>query len=397
MFQGGYGSNKKVNGLKMGVVIKKNILFILLISCTFALNAQDTKLSHPFMWKSFNNPGYSGFDGRMAVSFGAQKAFWGNPLDFRSYFLAVDVPFTAKRTVGLGGVSVFAQRDEEGTLMYATNTLAATISARARILRNTVIQLGIQPCVYQKSIDPDRILLGDQLDSYYGKILNVSPEMMQFYKNKITLFDFAAGIYGQTGMYLRNGSLASFDYGLSLYHIIEPSQSFLSENGSLAARENLINRRMSMYLSYTHPVVIFTQVNTTVSPYFMYEKQGVQKNIQWGAYCEGERIGLFGVGMKKDQYSGLNLSSLLFHLGLYLDRGGRSGWKICYTYEMPANQGTIYKNSTHSLSLHWFLRRNPARELNRFDNSPNNKKTRQKKVECESRWFGREKRQKVRL
>lgn len=381
----------------MGLKALRYITMIILVTRVFVLNAQDTKMSHPFMWKSFNNPGYSGFDGRMSVSLGAQKAFWGNPLDFRSYFIAVDVPFNSKRAVGLGGVSLFAQRDEEGTLMYATNSLSAVISARAKILRNTVIQFGIQPCIYQKSLDPSRMVMGDQLDSYYGQILNVSPQMMEFYKDKITLFDFAAGIYGQSGFYLRNGALASLDYGLSLYHIIEPSQSFLSENGSLASRENLINRRMSMYLSYTHPVVIFTQVNTTIAPYLMYEKQGVLKNIQWGAYCEGERIGLFGLGMKKDQYSGFSLSSLLFHFGLYLDSGGRSGWKVCYTYEMPANQGTVYKNSTHSLSLHWFLRRNPARELNRFNNSPNNKKTRQKKVECESRWFGREKRSRVKL
>lgn len=85
---------------------------IIVLGC-IKLMAQDTKVSHPFMWKSFNNPGYSGFDGLARVSVGMQRAYWSNPLDFRTYFVSADYPFQEKRTFGLGGMSLFFQRDQE--------------------------------------------------------------------------------------------------------------------------------------------------------------------------------------------------------------------------------------------------------------------------------------------
>lgn len=350
--------------------------------------AQDTRMGHPFMWKSMNNPGFSGFDGQMAVDLGFQRAFWGNPLDFKSYYVGVDVPFGSKRTLGLGGASLFFQRDQESALMYVTNSVGLAISGRVNVSDKTVLQLGIQPVLYQKSLDPSRIILGDQIDPYYGKILDVSPQMLDLYKDKITLVDFAAGLYGRSSFYLKNGSLASVDYGLSVYHIIEPSQSFFSDQGSLNSEENLINRRMSMYLSYTHPLVIGTEVNTTLSPFLMYEKQGPMSNMQAGAYWEEEYYGLFGISFKNDQYKGMGLNSMLFHVGVNLSPETGMGWKVCYTYEMPINQGSVYKNTTHSLSVHWFLQKNPSRGTDRFANSPNNKRTYGRKTKCDSGWFG---------
>lgn len=376
--------------------IGKGILMGLLLY-TSLLSAQDTRMAHPFVWKSSNNPAYTGFDGRMNASLGVQRSFWSNPLDFRSYFVAVDIPFTERRAVGLGGASLFFQRDQEGSLMYVTNMLGIDLSVRTTILRNTVLQFGIQPCVYQKSLDASRIVMGDQLDPYYGKILGMSPQLIDVYKDKITLFDFASGLYGRTNFYLKNGTVASVDYGFSMYHIIEPSQSFVAQQGSLSAEENLINRRMSMYLSYAHPIVVSDGLNTVLSPYLMYEKQGVMANTELGVYWEQEQFGLVGISVKKDQYEGMSLSALLFHFGVNLNKGTGMGWKLCYTYEMPTNQGTVYKNTTHALSVHWFFQKNPARETERFEHSPNNTRTHQKKIDCNPRWFGRERKAKVRL
>lgn len=47
--------------------------------------------------------------------------------------------------------------------------------------------------------------------------------------------------------------VASLEYGFSVYHIIESTQSFLSEHGSASSEENLLNRRYSGYVSYAHP------------------------------------------------------------------------------------------------------------------------------------------------
>lgn len=355
--------------------IKKNI--IILIGCWIwggVLLAQDTKVTHPFMWKSFNNPAYTGFNGLAGVSVGMQRAYWSNPLDFRSYFVAADYAFQEKRTFGLGGVSLFYQRDQEGSLMYVTNTFSAAVSARAKVARSTVLQVGIQPSLYNKSVDPSRITLGDQFDPFYGQILDVSPELINFYADRVTMFDIGAGIYGETDFNIAWHGVASLEYGFSVYHIIESTQSFLSEHGSKSSEKNLLNRRYSGYLSYSHPLTFGNQWNTILSPYLMMDVQSVMRNLQFGVYWEEERFGMIGLGLRSDQYEGLQVGTLLLHLGANIMANNDSGWKVGYTFEMPTHQGTMYKNTSHSLSLHWYFKITPKRCVLRFEHSPNNTK-----------------------
>ncbi len=355
--------------------IKKNI--IILIGCWIwggVLLAQDTKVTHPFMWKSFNNPAYTGFNGLAGVSVGMQRAYWSNPLDFRSYFVAADYAFQEKRTFGLGGVSLFYQRDQEGSLMYVTNTFSAAVSARAKVARSTVLQVGIQPSLYNKSVDPSRITLGDQFDPFYGQILDVSPELINFYADRVTMFDIGAGIYGETDFNIAWHGVASLEYGFSVYHIIESTQSFLSEHGSKSSEKSLLNRRYSGYLSYSHPLTFGNQWNTILSPYLMMDVQSVMRNLQFGVYWEEERFGMIGLGLRSDQYEGLQVGTLLLHLGANIMANNDSGWKVGYTFEMPTHQGTMYKNTSHSLSLHWYFKITPKRCVLRFEHSPNNTK-----------------------
>ena len=79
---------------------------------------------------------------------------------------------------------------------------------------------------------------------------------MSFYADKVTIFDMAAGIYGQTDFNVAWHGVASLEYGFSVYHIIESTQSFLSEHGSASSEENLLNRRYSGYVSYAHPFAL---------------------------------------------------------------------------------------------------------------------------------------------
>lgn len=323
---------------------------IIVLGC-IKLMAQDTKVSHPFMWKSFNNPGYSGFDGLARVSVGMQRAYWSNPLDFRTYFVSADYPFQEKRTFGLGGMSLFFQRDQESSLLYVTNTIGVALSARVKLTHSTVLQLGLQPTLYQKSVDPSRITLGDQFDPFYGQILDVSPELVNFYADKVVMFDVAAGIYGQTDFNIAWHGVASLEYGFSVYHIIESTQSFLSEHGSKSSEENMLYRRYSGYLSYLHPLAMGNQINTVIAPYLMVDVQSVMRNLQFGVYWEEERFGMIGLGLRSDQYEGMQVGTFLLHVGANIAGNSDMGWKVGYTFEVPTHQGTMYKNTSHSLSL----------------------------------------------
>ena len=161
----------------VGIRLIVSVTFLLLV-VSVRLQAQDTKVSHPFMWKSFNNPAYSGFDGLAGVNIGMQRSYWSKPLDFRSYFVSADYAFQEKRTFGLGGLSLFYQRDQESSVMYVPQLFAAALSARVKLSRSTVLQVGLQPSLYCKSVDPSKLTLGDQFDPFYGQILDISPELM---------------------------------------------------------------------------------------------------------------------------------------------------------------------------------------------------------------------------
>ena len=185
----------------VGIRLIISVTFLLLV-VSVRLQAQDTKVSHPFMWKSFNNPAYSGFDGLAGVNIGMQRSYWSKPLDFRSYFVSADYAFQEKRTFGLGGLSLFYQRDQESSVMYVTQLFAAALSARVKLSRSTVLQVGLQPSLYCKSVDPSKLTLGDQFDPFYGQILDISPELMSFYADKVTIFDMAAGIRDMFRMHI---------------------------------------------------------------------------------------------------------------------------------------------------------------------------------------------------
>jgi len=363
------------------------LLLVILYGMAQVGRAQDTKVPHPFMWKSFNNPAYTGFDGLARVSVGMQRAYWSKPLDFRTYFVAADYPFQEKKTFGLGGVSLLYQRDQENALLYITNAFAAAVSARVKLSRSTVLQVGLQPALYQKSVDPSRITLGDQFDPYYGQILDVSPELIDFYADKVTMFDVAAGIYGQTDFNIKWHGVATLEYGFSVYHIIESTQSFLSEHGSKSAEENLLYRRYSGYVSYSHPLAFGNRINTVLAPYMMIDIQSVMRNLQFGVYWEEERFGLIGFGLRSDQYEGLQVGAYLLHLGVNIARRNDRGWQVGYTFEGPTHQGTMYKNTSHALSLHWYFKQTPKRCIQRFDHSPNNRQRARKRLKNKFSWF----------
>lgn len=126
----------------------------------------------------------------------------------------------------------------------------------------------------------------------------------------------AAGIYGQTDFNVAWHGVASLEYGFSVYHIIESTQSFLSEHGSASSEENLLNRRYSGYVSYAHPFALGNQINTVLSPYVMVDVQSVMRNLQFGVCWEEERFGLIGLGVRGDQFEGLQVGTLLVHLGV---------------------------------------------------------------------------------
>ena len=60
----------------VGIRLIISVTFLLLV-VSVRLQAQDTKVSHPFMWKSFNNPAYSGIDGLAGVNIGMQRSYFG--------------------------------------------------------------------------------------------------------------------------------------------------------------------------------------------------------------------------------------------------------------------------------------------------------------------------------
>ena len=113
-----------------------------------------------------------------------------------------------------------------------------------------MLQVGIQPSLYNKSVDPSRITLGDQFDPFYGQILDVSPELINFYADRVTMFDIGAGIYGETDFNIAWHGVASLEYGFSVYHIIESTQSCFWVHGTKKTEKKFIKPREFRYMYY---------------------------------------------------------------------------------------------------------------------------------------------------
>ena len=326
--------------------------------------AQDARIAHPFLWKSYYNPAYCGSERMYKADFGVQSTYSHKPSLFLESHFSMEVPWEIKKTSWGAGIKVSNQYQGSGLLNITS--ISPMISVGLQLYKSnnvrSFLQIGIEFNSYSAKANYDKMVFADQLDPYYGLNKDVSGELSYFAGDNIWTFDMGVGIYGQTD--IRNHRLPSIlKYGFSVFHVTsDKEKSFYSKEESIVHMPSLYNRRFCANLEYIQPIEMGYSQNVILGGYGLYEFQGGMHDIQFGINTAYKWFTL-GVGGKVERYLPTYTLSNIIFTAVYSQwfDNNKYNIKLAYSFDFPVTQGYVSESAIHCLSLHFCYNSNTRR------------------------------------
>ena len=335
--------------------MRKFIIGAILFMLGVGLYAQEARIAHPFLWKSYYNPGYSGSERLLKVDVGAQSTYSYKPSLFVDSHLLLEIPWATQNLSWSAGLKVSDQYQGSGLLNVATISPMFSLGLVIYDSRtvHSFLQVGLEFDAYSASANQDKMVFADQLDPYYGRYKNISDELSYMPNSTVWNFDMSTGIYGETSFRTHAGNIV-LKYGASVYHLISDKvKSFYSNDEAEIYMPEIYNRKFCAHLDYVHPYDAGFTSPVYFAGYGIYQVQANMHDIQFGFYSSIKQF-MVGLSCKVEKYDpSYTLTNLIFH-AVYSNWITRDiNFKVAYSYEFPMTQGFITQTSIHSLSLHF--------------------------------------------
>src|SRR5689334_21689806 len=195
--------------------------FALILIAGGTVTAQDPQFSQFYAAPLYLNPAFAGATGQARVG-----------ANYRNQWPAIDANFTTisafgdfyneSKNVGLGAIIT---RDQEGLLGIQSTMIGLMASYDLKIKDNLSFRPGFQASIYNRSINFDRLLFGDQFDPTTGQIIpgSVSAEQLSGGQSKFFPDMTMGGLF-----YSKNGW-----FGVTGAHITQPNQSLVGSPDKL--------------------------------------------------------------------------------------------------------------------------------------------------------------------
>lgn len=334
----------------------KKILFIILmgIACFEAL-AQDARIAHPFLWKSYYNPAYTGTERMLKTDIGAQSTYSYKPSLFLDSHFALEIPASTKNVAWGAGVKVSNQYQGSGLLNITSVSPMVSIGLVLydKNAVHSLLQVGIEFDSYSTKTNYNKMVFSDQLDPYYGLYKDFSQELSYFAEDNFWVFDMAVGIYGQTQFRYKRFPIV-LKYGFSIFHLTSNKEkSFYSTEETNIHMPSFYNRRFCANVEYLHPIE-FGRDRVVLGANGIYQFQGGMHDIQFGINTSYKWF-ILGIGAKIEQFQPSYTISNIIFTAVYSQwfNNNKYNLKLAYSFEFPATQGFVSETSIHSLSLHF--------------------------------------------
>jgi type IX secretion system PorP/SprF family membrane protein len=328
----------------------KSKLLSLLILLSFSINtkAQDVTFTHFLYNPIYFNPAVAGMDQGFLMSLNYRRAMMMIPSKFETYAFGASQSLHDLDIKGLGGVGFFMEKNQEGADALSTISVGLPFAARVQLSENFLLQLGIAPVLYQKYINWDKVILGNQLDPQLGVTSPLVPNIPSGYYNTATFFDFHMGLmlrYESDPTFQSNVNKDVFDFGISVQHLPEPDQNFSSTPSKLPARYILMMR-------YSKSIGNRILNDGHIQPVLMYENQGPMKDFVAGINLEGSNINV-GTFIRKDQFQSVKISELVFLAGIKfpINSDFFSKLHINYSFDYSLNPSKVKGDASQEVSL----------------------------------------------
>ena len=328
--------------------MRKTITTILILLCFFKGKSQDIAFSQFIYNPIFLNPAACGIERGLRASLNYHRDLALSSSKFETLGLSFDQSLHDLDMKGLGGTGLFLLKTQEGDGRLNTLELGIPLTARVEMNENWVMQASIAPVIYEKYIDWDRLVFGDQIDPYYGVILPTAQMGFSDARNSIHFFDFHVGLWARYETDPSNQMNVDnnvFDIGISAQHVPEPNQSFFSLVSKLPTRY-IFMARYSKNLSNN-------QFRTSkLQPFVLFEQQSSMQDWTIGTnyIYNGLNLGAF---IRKQQNSLMKVTEIILMGGIEFPfrEDLFSSMRINYSCAIILNRNYVKPNLSPEISL----------------------------------------------
>lgn len=309
---------------------------------------QDVVFSQFIYNPIYLNPAACGIERGLRASINYHREMALNSSKFETIGVSVDQSLHDLDIKGLGGTGLFLMKSQEGDGRLNTIAFGVPLTARVELNPYWVMQASIAPVIYEKYIDWDRLVFGDQIDPYYGVVLPTAQTGFNDIRNNINFIDFHVGFwarYESDPTYQENTDNNVFDIGISALHIPEPNQSFFMQKSYLPTRY-VFMARYSKNLSNN-------QFNSSkLQPFVLFEQQSSMQDWTIGTnyIYNGLNVGAY---IRKQQTSLMKLTEIIFMGGIEFPfrEDLFSSMRINYSCAVILKQTAVKPNLTPELSI----------------------------------------------
>ena len=289
------------------------LFFFIVISLMGECYSQDIHFSQFYETPSLLNPAMIGVTNKLRASLQYKNQWSSVTVPYKTFAASIEMRFNQNNSEkntspGLirnlsGGISVISDKAGDGDmgLLLATFSLASRVS----LDDNNAISAGLQAGIVQRSINYDKLIFPNQYTgSGYDPNYNSGES---FNATKFSYGDFAAGLlwtYGRGEMYMSANDEFKANAGISLYHVSQPKEKFLS---------NVIETLKMRFLIHGGMLIGIPNSNLDIAPSFIVNRQGKSDEIVLGT--------LFKYQLREDsKYTGY-IKSAIISLGGYYRTG----------------------------------------------------------------------------
>ncbi len=313
--------------LKLNIIL--SFLFLLQI---FPAIAQDVTFSQFYSNPVYLNPAFAGAAEvpRMAIQHRSQWHSFNNA--FSTHSISFDTPL--KKINSGFGLLFFDDALADNILNQLQVNMIYTVFIRL----NETFRLngGIQAGFRRNSLNADKLIFNDNLDSYFGNH-GISAELQYLGDPNHSFLDFS------TGVLVYNKQLF---FGAAAHHLAEPNQSFFE--GS--EKTDKLYRRYTFHFGARLPVHFHGQYRKSfdVSPQLVYNYQGGFQQISYGALAAKSG---FTLGAWFRQNIGLQYDAVILSAGFIQKR-----WQLAYSYDFDVSGIWGQTGGTSEICLSFLLK-----------------------------------------
>jgi len=303
-------------------LIRSYIILALILGMLFlsaASRGQDPAFSQFYANPLFMNPAMAGVEGTVKIYAGFRNQWPRASNPYVTYHASYDQYLDAVQ----GGIGVHIINDRMGGGIFNALSLDAVYSYHLRVTRNLTVTGGFQASAGQRSMNPDGLVLPDELAGVPAVTLNgyskVYPDFSMGFGG------FYQGLYG----------------GVALHHLLQPYTS-PSEDPNTQ-----LSRKYTAHLGMMIPVYERRMGREVLqlSPNIVFIQQDIYQQVNYGMEVWFRNL-IGGVWLRQDLL--FSYGTLIFSAGY-----GNEQFRLRYSYDAKISAPDLHIPSlgAHEISL----------------------------------------------